>query len=282
MNYEQTISLLEACNDNSSPLFFILGPCALENEKHARSIASFLKDLSVKLNFPLIFKSSFDKANRVSISSYRSVGMEEGCRILGRIRADFDIPVTTDIHEAWQAEMVAPFVDIIQIPAFLCRQTDLLVAAGKSGRIINIKKGQFASVGVMEHSAEKVKSTHNSKIWLCERGFSFGYGDLIVDFRNFPIMKSYGYPVVFDVTHSVQRPSSHGNSSGGNRLAVADLAIAGISQGIAGIFMEVHENPELALSDGPNSIRLSNLETLISYFMELDGWIKSHKKPHSF
>lgn len=282
MSKINSLASLQKIHHNDAALFFILGPCAIENEKHTLTVASYLKNLSEKLGFTLIFKSSFDKANRTSHRSYRSVGMKEGCRILSRVSEEFDVPVISDIHEVWQADEVAPYVDIIQIPAMLCRQTDLLVAAGKTKKIINIKKGQFATVQVMDNAAKKVREESASPIWLCERGFSFGYGDLIVDYRNFPWMKQLGHPIVFDVTHAVQRPNELGTSTGGDRTRVADLAIAAVSQGIAGLFMEVHEEPERALCDGPNSMRLSQLENLISYLMELDAWVKSKPRPEVF
>ncbi len=279
MNRDAVIEALYKLSDNNSPLFFILGPCAIENEKHSLMIAGHLKALSEKLNCTIVFKSSFDKANRISAKSYRSVGLDEGLRILDKIRREFDIPVITDVHEAWQIDAVASVVDIIQIPAFLCRQTDLLVAAGRSGKIINIKKGQFFQAEAMGEAAQKVHEGGSSPVWLCERGYTFGYQNLIVDYRNFPIMKSLGYPVIFDVTHAVQRPAGLGNASGGDRRFVPDLAISAIAQGIAGLFMEVHEEPDRALSDGPNTIRLANLESLMSYLIELDAWVKTRPKP---
>lgn len=269
---------LISIKDNSQPLFFILGPCAIESEKHTLKTAEFLKKLSEKLNFKLIFKSSFDKANRTSLSSYRSVGLKEGCHILSRVKKEFGLPTTTDIHESYQASIVAESVDILQIPAFLCRQTDLLLAAGKTGKIINVKKGQFVAPEVMGEIVKKIESVNNSNIWLCERGYAFGYSNLIVDYRNYSIMKSFEKPIVFDATHSVQRPSSLGCSSGGDRRFVLDLAISSVAQGIAGIFMEVHEEPERAPCDGPNSIRLSQLEDIIKYLIDLDAFIKSKPK----
>ena len=274
----KTLDYLHSIKDNSQPLFFILGPCAMESESHSLKMAEFLKKLSEKLNFKLIFKSSFDKANRTSLSSYRSLGLEEGCRILSKVKKEFDVPTITDIHEPPQASIVAEHVDILQIPAFLCRQTDLLVAAAKTGKILNIKKGQFLAPEVMGEISKKVESADNDNIWFCERGYAFGYGNLIVDYRNFSIMKSFQKPVVFDATHSVQRPSSLGSSSGGDRKFVLDLAISAVAQGIAGIFMEVHEEPERAPCDGPNSIRLSQLEETIKYLLDLDSFIKSRKK----
>lgn len=269
-------------NNNNEKLFFILGPCAMESEIHTLKTADFLKNLSTKLNFKFIFKASYDKANRTSLDGYRSLGMKEGLKVLAKVKEEFNLPVITDIHESWQAQEVAPIVDVIQIPAFLCRQTDLLIAAGNTNKIVNIKKGQFLAPDGMAKAAQKVASTGNNKIWLCERGYTFGYNALVVDFRSFPIMKSTGYPVVFDATHSVQKPGGLGGSSGGERQFVADLAISAVAQGIAGVFMEVHENPEKALSDGPNSVRLSQLEDLLKYLLELDSWVKSRNKPVIF
>ncbi len=270
---------LEKIKSNSDPLFFILGPCVIESESHSLKVAEFLKTISEKLKFNFIFKSSFDKANRTSLGNYRGVGMQQGLRILDKVKSEFNLPIITDIHESSQVTEVADVVDVLQIPALLCRQTDLLVAAGKTGKTINAKKGQFITAENMKTVAEKIESTGNKKVWLCERGYSFGYSNLIVDYRNFPILKSLGRPVVFDVTHSVQRPSSQGCSSGGNREFVAPLAVSAVAQGIAGVFMEVHDNPEKALCDGPNSIRLSQLEDFLKYLIDLDSWVKSQKTP---
>jgi 2-dehydro-3-deoxyphosphooctonate aldolase (KDO 8-P synthase) len=281
MGVNDSVECLKSINGNCDPLFFILGLNSIENEKHTLKTAEFLKKLSEKLKFSLIFKSSFDKANRTSLDGYRSCGLKEGKRILQKVRDEFDVPITTDIHECWQAEEVASFADIIQIPAFLCRQTDLLLASGKTGKIINIKKGQFAQACVMEKSAQKVVSTGNNNVWLCERGFTFGYGNLIVDFCSFPLMKQYGYPIVFDATHSVQQPNTMGAgvATGGAREHVGALSISAVAQGIAGLFMEVHEEPERALVDGPSTIRLSQLENFLRYLINLDSWIKSKEQP---
>ena len=264
---------------NRGALFFILGPCAIENEAHSLKTAEFLKTLSEKLKFKLIFKSSFDKANRTALQSYRSVGLDEGLRILEKVKTTFDLPVITDVHEVCQIEPVASVVDVLQIPAFLCRQTDLLIAAGKAGKPVNVKKGQFVTVEQMHHALEKVQSTGNDHVWLCERGISFGYNNLVVDYCNFPLMKACNVPVVFDVTHSVQRPGKMGNSTGGDRSLVPTLAAAAVVQGIAGMFLEVHEQPEKALSDGPNSVRLSDLEKLLRYLIDLDQWAKEQEIP---
>ncbi len=273
------IEYLEKIRNNKLPLFFILGPCVIESEKHSLAIAEFLTTLSEKLNFHFVFKSSFDKANRSTLKNFRGIGIIEGLNILNKIKHTFEIPIITDIHEPQQADVIAEVADIIQIPAFLCRQTDLLLAAGNTGKIIHLKKGQFIAPENMQSMAEKLKSTKNNKVWLCERGYTFGYNNLIVDYRNFPIMKQFEYPITFDATHSVQRPGGHGSSTGGNREFVPNLAAAAIVQGIAGIFLEVHDQPEKARCDGPNSIRLSQLENLLSYFIELDQRIKENPLP---
>lgn len=259
----------------------MIGPCAIENEAHALAVAHALKELSIKLNFSLIYKSSFEKANRTSPKSYRGVGIDEGLRILAKVRSEYDLPIVTDLHDASQVDAVSSCVDIIQIPAFLCRQTPLLEAAGKANTTVFIKKGQFVSPQAMKHAAQKVMNVGSSSVILGERGYAFGYGDLIVDFRNFPIMKSFGFPVIYDATHSVQRPSALGASSGGDRQFVSDLACAAVSQGIAGMFIEVHEEPERAPCDGPNSLRLSQLEEFLRYVIDLDTWVKSRPRPIS-
>jgi 2-dehydro-3-deoxyphosphooctonate aldolase (KDO 8-P synthase) len=263
----------------SNKLFFILGPCVIESETHSLKIAEFLKKLSEKLHFSLIFKSSFDKANRTSLENYRGVGIKEGLKILDKIKNEFDVPVITDIHEACQADEIASVVDVLQIPAFLCRQTDLLIAAGKTQKTLNVKKGQFVSPETMEKVIKKIESTGNKDIWLCERGYTFGYNNLVVDYRNFPIMQKFGKPLVFDATHSVQRPSGQGGSSGGDRWLAPHLAAAAIVQGISGLFLEVHDEPEKALCDGPNCIRTSQIERLIKYCIDLDSWVKSNPVP---
>ena len=276
-NLDQVNNLLIKNNDH--PLFFILGPCVIESESHTLKMAEALKKLSAKLKFSFIFKSSFDKANRTSLENFRGMGIKRGCKILEKVGRELDIPVITDIHEPQQAEIVAEYVDVLQIPAFLCRQTDLLIAAGKTGKTINLKKGQFTTPESMEKAVKKIASTGNEKIWLCERGYTFGYSNLVVDYRNFPIMKSFGYPVVFDATHSVQRPSIQGCSSGGDRRFIPPLAAAAVAQRIAGIFMEVHDNPAAAPCDGPNSVPLNQLEELLQYLIELDLWVKSRPYP---
>lgn len=244
-------------------LFFILGPCVIESETSVLELAYRLKEITSEIQVPFIFKASFDKANRTSIDSFRGPGIKEGLRILRRVKEEIDIPVLSDIHETWQAEPAAEVLSIIQIPAFLCRQTDLLLAAGKTGLPINVKKGQFVSPEDMFPVVEKIKSTGNSKIILTERGTFFGYRNLVVDFRNIPIMKRTGMPVVMDVTHSVQRPSASGGISGGDPEFIPIIASSGVVSGADGVFMEVHPDPANALSDGTNSLDLKNLKPLL-------------------
>ena len=275
----EEFSWLKGQISNSTPLFFILGPCVIEGEYHTLKIAEILKKLSLKLNFKFVFKSSYDKANRTSLKNYRGSGIDDGLRILGKVRSELDIPVITDVHESWQVEKAAEFADVLQIPAFLCRQTDLLIAAGQTDKVIHIKKGQFLAAESIEHAVKKVESAGNKNIWICERGYTFGYNNLVVDYRNFFIMKALGKPIVFDATHAVQRPGGMGMASGGDRIFVPSLAAAAVVQGIAGLFSEVHDNPEAALSDGPNMIRLSELEGFLTYLMELDAWAKQKPVP---
>ena len=244
--------------------FIIAGPCVIESKETCFMVAEHLKKICEKLKIPYIFKSSFDKANRSSIKSFRGLGIEKGLSILKEVKEKFNIPVTTDVHETWQVEKVAEIVDIIQIPAFLCRQTDLLLEAGKSDKIVNVKKAQFLSGYDMKNVIDKIVYTGNEKILLTERGNMFGYNNLVVDMRNIIIMKQYGFPVVFDATHSVQSPGGLGSCSGGNREFAIPLAKAAISTGCNGIFMEVHPEPDIALCDGPNSIPLKHIEKNIN------------------
>jgi 2-dehydro-3-deoxyphosphooctonate aldolase (KDO 8-P synthase) len=273
------MNFLNKVKGNSDPLFFILGPCVIESEEHNLKIAEFLKNLSEKLKINIVFKSSFDKANRTALKNFRGVGVEQGLKILSKIRSEFKLPIITDVHESCQINEVASVADVLQIPAFLCRQTDLLIAAGKTNKVIHIKKGQFLSPAGIEHAINKVESAGSKNIWICERGYTFGYNNLIVDYRNFKIMKNFGKPIVFDATHSVQMPGGQGNATGGDRTLAFPLAISAVAQGLAGIFIEVHDNPEKALSDGPNSIRLSQLEDILKYLIDLDAWVKSKKLP---
>jgi len=239
------------------PLVLIAGPCVIESEEHVRFLAAEIR----KIAGPFVFKASFDKANRSSVSSYRGPGLKEGLRILSALRKD-GYPVLTDIHEPAQAEQAAEAVDVLQIPAFLCRQTDLLLAAGRTGRAVNIKKGQFVSPYDIRNAADKVASTGNDNIILTERGSSFGYNNLVVDMRGLPIMRDFGWPVVFDATHSIQIPGGLGHASGGQPQFIPTLARAAVAAGVDGVFLEVHEDPDRALSDGPNALRLDRLAEL--------------------
>jgi 2-dehydro-3-deoxyphosphooctonate aldolase (KDO 8-P synthase) len=244
-------------------LFLISGPCVIESESLTLEIASQLKKITDALQVPFIFKASFDKANRSSITSFRGPGLEEGLRILQRVKEELEVPVLSDIHEPWQAAPAAEVLSALQIPAFLCRQTDLLVAAGKTGLPVNIKKGQFLAPEDMALVVDKIKSTGNSKILLTERGTFFGYRNLVVDFRNIPVMKETNLPVIMDVTHSVQRPTAAGGVTGGNPEFIPLMAACGVVSGADGVFLEVHPQPEKALSDGTNSLPVKKLETLL-------------------
>jgi 2-dehydro-3-deoxyphosphooctonate aldolase (KDO 8-P synthase) len=268
MNTTREIALGALRLGGGNPLFLIAGPCVIESEKHARMMAEKIAKIAADAGVPYIYKASYDKANRSSVKAFRGPGLKEGLRILGKIKSDLKLPVLTDIHDASQAHAAAEVCDVLQIPAFLARQTDLLIAAGKTGRIINIKKGQFLSPWDMGNVAEKVASTGNPRIILTERGASFGYQNLVVDMRSFPIMQRTGYPVVYDVTHSVQLPGGQGNASGGQPQFIEPLARAGVAAGVDGIFLETHDNPAAALSDGPNALPLSELLGLL---MKLKG-----------
>lgn len=261
-----------------APLFLIAGPCVIESEAHAMVMAERLAGLTRELGVPYIFKASYDKANRSSFSSYRGPGLKEGLRILGAIKKNFGLPILTDVHEPSQVEAVAEVCDVLQIPAFLCRQTDLLVAAGKSRRAVNLKKGQFLSPWEMANAAEKVASTGNEKILLTERGASFGYQNLVVDMRSFPILRKLGYPVVFDVTHSVQLPGGEGKSSGGQPEFIEPLARAGVAAGVDGLFLEVHDNPAKALSDGANALPLANFRAVVERVMKISALVRNWEK----
>lgn len=260
------------------PLFVIAGPCVIENEAHATMLAARLAAAASELGAPLIFKASFDKANRSSVSSYRGPGLKEGLRILAAIAKRTGLPVLTDVHEVSQVAPAAEICDVLQIPAFLCRQTDLLVAVGQSGRAVNIKKGQFVSPLEMSNAAEKATSTGNQKIILTERGSSFGYQNLVVDMRSIPLMKKIGYPVVFDATHSVQLPAADGKSSGGQPEFIEPLARASVAAGADGIFVEVHDNPPKALSDGANALRLDQFKPLLQRLLEISKLVRAWEK----
>jgi 2-dehydro-3-deoxyphosphooctonate aldolase (KDO 8-P synthase) len=262
-----------------APLFLIAGPCVIESEAHAMGIAERLAAIASDLGVPFIFKASYDKANRSSVASYRGPGLQEGLRILGNIKRCTGLSILTDVHDVSQVEPVAEVCDVLQIPAFLSRQTDLLVAAGRSGRVVNIKKGQFLSPQEIGNAAEKVAGTGNTKIILTERGASFGYQNLVVDMRSFPIMRKFGYPVVFDVTHSVQLPGGEGKSSGGQPEFIEPLARAGTAVGVDGIFLEVHDNPAKALSDGTNALPLNQFRPLLEKLLRLSALVREWDAP---
>lgn len=258
--------------------FFIAGPCVIESESHALIIAERLASAARELRVPLIFKASYDKANRSSIASFRGPGMKEGLRILGEVKKRFALPILTDVHDVSQVAPAAEVCDVIQIPAFLCRQTDLLVEAGKSGRAVNVKKGQFVSPSEMGNAVEKIASTGNHKIIVTERGASFGYQNLVVDMRSFPILRKFGYPVVFDVTHSVQLPGGEGKSSGGQPQFIEPLARAGVAAGANGLFTEVHDNPAKALSDGTNALPLEKFRPLVERIVKIASLVREWEK----
>lgn len=247
----------------------IAGPCVIESEEMVLSIAGQMKEITERLGIPYTFKASFDKANRTSLGSFRGPGMEEGLRILKKVKDTYGLPICTDIHEAWQASPAAEVADILQIPAFLCRQTDLLVAAAKTGRYVNIKKAQFLAPWDMKNCVEKVRQSGNDNVMLCERGTSFGYNTLVVDMTGLCVMKEFGVPVIFDATHSVQKPGGKGTSTGGNREYVEYLAKAAIAVGVDGLFMETHPDPDAAKSDGPNMVPLGEMEGLLKKLMRV-------------
>ncbi len=258
----------------SKQLVLIAGPCAIEDEALTLRIAEALKELTTELECELIFKASYDKANRTSVTSFRGLGMDRGLRILERVRNEFELPIISDIHDVSQVDAAADVLDIMQIPAFLSRQTDLLVAAGKSGKPINLKKGQFLAPWDIEHGVKKIASTGNEDILLTERGVSFGYNNLVVDMRSLVIMREMGYPVVFDATHSVQLPGGAGGASSGQREYVGALSRAAAATGIDGLFWEVHEDPDKALCDGANSLPLAQVRGLLQQILEFDATFK--------
>lgn len=255
------------------PLILIAGPCVIEDYDTTYQIAAFLKDLTRRLNIPFIFKASYDKANRTSIHSFRGPGIAQGLKILDKIKSILDICILSDVHGLHELSEAGQVLDIIQIPAFLCRQTDLLVAAGKTGKPINVKKGQFLSPGEMTHVVKKINSSGNHRILITERGSMFGYNNLVVDFRSFPILNALGYPVIFDATHSVQLPGGDGMKSGGEREYAPILARAAVAAGADGVFMEVHPDPDKALCDGANSLSLDSLEHLLSILIGIQQTI---------
>ncbi len=262
--------LWEKINNHSNPtLFLIAGPCVIENEEIVIQTAEELKKITEELNIPLIFKSSYDKANRSSIKSYRGPGIEKGLEILSKVKENFVVPVLSDVHSVEEIKIASQVLDFLQIPAFLCRQTDLIVEAGRSGKPVNVKKGQFLAPWDVKNIIEKFKSTGNNKIMITERGASFGYNNLVVDFRSFPIIRSMGVPVVFDATHSVQLPGGSGSCSSGERQFVPYLARAAVACGIDGLFFEVHPEPDRALCDGPNMVPLKDFKILLKSLIEI-------------
>ena len=262
---------------NTSPFTLIAGPCQLENEKHAIDVASKLKEITQKLNIGLIYKTSFDKANRTSLKGKRGAGLEKSLPVFDKIKNDVGVPVLTDVHTIEQCEIVSKHVDVLQIPAFLCRQTDLLVAAAKTGKIINVKKGQFLAPWDMVNVTKKIEDSGNKNILVTERGASFGYNTLVSDMRSIPIMAKNGYPVVFDATHSVQQPGGMGDKSGGQREFVEHISRAAVAVGVAAIFMETHPDPENAPSDGPVMVPLSKMSNLLKQLIEIDKLVKNVK-----
>jgi 2-dehydro-3-deoxyphosphooctonate aldolase (KDO 8-P synthase) len=262
-----------------APLFLIAGPCVIESETHALGMAERLGAIASELGIPYIFKASYDKANRSSVNSYRGPGLKDGLKILAKIKKRTGLPILTDVHDVSQVAPAADVCDILQVPAFLSRQTDLLLAVGKSGRVANLKKGQFLSPWEMGNAVEKVASTGNENIILTERGSSFGYQNLVVDMRSFPIMRKLGYPVVFDVTHSVQLPGGEGKSSGGQPEFIEPLARAGTAVGVDGIFLEVHDNPAKALSDGTNALPLDQFRPLLQKIKQVAALVREWDTP---
>src|SRR6266571_6237366 len=268
MSKNREIALGSLRLGGGNPLFLIAGPCVIESEAHARTMAEKVAKIAADAGVPYIFKASYDKANRSSLKAFRGLGLKAGLRILGKIKSELKLPILTDIHDASQAQPAAEVCDVLQIPAFLARQTDLLIAAAKTGRIINVKKPQFLSPWDMGNVVEKVESAGNKKIILTERGSTFGYQNLVVDMRSFPVLQRTGYPVVFDVTHAVQLPGGQGKASGGQPQFIEPLARAAVAAGVDGIFLETHDNPAKALSDGPNALPL---QQLLGLLMKLKG-----------
>jgi 2-dehydro-3-deoxyphosphooctonate aldolase (KDO 8-P synthase) len=261
-------------SDLTRDLFLIAGPCVIESRDHVFFMASEMKKITTAAGIPFIFKASYDKANRSSIKSFRGVGLKEGLKILADVRQELKVPVLSDVHEPSQCPAAGEVLDVLQIPAFLSRQTDLLLAAAATGKIINVKKGQFLAPWEMKNVVDKVREAGNHQVVLTERGASFGYNNLVVDFRSFPIMQSFGCPVVFDVTHSLQLPGAQGQSSGGQPQYIPHFARAGVAAGVDGLFMEVHDDPAKALSDGPNALRLSLFPALLEEVVKIRKCLK--------
>ena len=272
---QKTVSIGNMTCGNDQPLMLIAGPCAIESKDHALDMAGALKEITTKLGIGFVYKSSFDKANRTSLGSARGTGLDAGLKVLEAVKTSFDLPVLTDIHLPDQCAEVASIVDVLQIPAFLCRQTDLLVAAAATGRAVNVKKGQFLAPWDMVHVAEKLAASGNENILLTERGASFGYNTLVSDMRSLPQLAATGYPVIFDATHSVQQPGGLGGASGGQREFVPVLARAAVAVGVAGVFIETHQDPANAPSDGPNMVPLDEMEKLLARLIDFDNLAKA-------
>lgn len=269
-----TVTVGNVTFSNNAPLALIAGPCQMESRDHAFDMAGRIKEIAEKFGIGVVYKSSFDKANRTSLGSQRGIGLEKAMDIFDDLKREYNIPMLTDIHTEEQCAIVAPHVDFLQIPAFLCRQTDLLVAAAKTGRVVNVKKGQFLAPWDMKNVLAKITESGNPNVMACERGVSFGYNTLISDMRALPIMAQFGSPVIFDATHSVQQPGGQGTSSGGQREFVETLARAAVAVGVAGVFLETHQDPDHAPSDGPNMVKLENLPHLIETLMAFDRLAK--------
>lgn len=275
MTAQKTVHVGDAPFANDKPVSFILGPCQLESKQHALNMAGSIKEICDRLGASFVYKSSYDKANRTSIDATRGAGLEASIPVFEALKKEFGVPILTDVHSEAQCEAIAPYVDVLQIPAFLCRQTDLLVAAAKTGKVVNVKKGQFLAPWDMKNVAKKVADNGNDQILLTERGASFGYNTLVSDMRALPQMAETGYPVIFDATHSVQMPGGLGGSSGGDRDMVPPLARAAVAVGLAGVFIETHDDPDNTISsDGPNMVRLNELEALLEKLMQIDALVK--------
>ncbi len=282
MSNQKNISIKNFTIGNELPFTLLAGPCQLESKDHAFDMTGALKEITDKLNIPFVYKTSFDKANRTSLSSKRGVGIDKGLAIFQDLKKEFDVPVITDVHSPEQCAEVGEVVDIIQIPAFLCRQTDLLIAAAKTGRAINVKKGQFITPWDMKNVAAKITESGNPNVMLCERGATFGYNTLVNDMRALPIMAETGHPVVYDATHSVQQPSAQGNTSGGDRTMVPYLARAAMAIGVASVFMETHQDPDSAPCDGPNMMKLHDMPALLEQLIAIDKLVKEQEYNKAF
>jgi 2-dehydro-3-deoxyphosphooctonate aldolase (KDO 8-P synthase) len=274
-----TVTLRDMVVGGGHPIILMAGPCVIESEAHALGLAGSLVDITARMGIPFVFKASYDKANRTSASSFRGPGISEGLRVLAAVKRRFNVPILTDIHDPSEAAPVAEVADVLQIPAFLSRQTDLIVAAARTGRIVNIKKGQFLAPDDMRHAVAKVTAEGNTQVIVTERGTSFGYHNLVVDMRAFPMMRERGIPVVFDVTHSLQLPGAGDGVTAGLAQYITPLASAGVAAGVDGVFLEVHEDPTRAKSDAQNALRLDLLEPLLQRLMAIDAIVKRHEQP---